>query len=115
MSQPQRIVLTYGGHLDGLWQDVFDAAKYGLFAFLIQPMLQLKVCVKVVFNCFLPAAGNQNNFGHACGNSLAYHVLDDRPVVNREQFFGNRLGCRQHACAQPGHWNHCFRDLLNHS
>ena len=83
-------------------RDGLDQRQGFFLAALLQRLLQLVADVEVVFHGGLAAAGDDDDFVAAGGNRLFHAVLNDGLVHQRHHLFGERLGGRQKASAQPG-------------
>ena len=61
----------------------------------------------------LVAAGDEDEMLDAGFARLVDHVLDDRPVDDRQHFLGHRLGGRQEPRAEPGDRKDCLANFLH--
>ena len=87
-----------------------------LVAALRERPVELELDVEVVLDHRLVAAGDENEVLDARGPRLVDHMLDDRPVDDRQHLFRHGLGCGKKARAQSGDGKHGFPDtfLLRH-
>jgi hypothetical protein len=74
----------------------------GGVALLLQGRLQLRGAVEEVLDGALVAAGDHQDLGQPGARGLLDDVLEGRPVDDRQQFLGHRLGGGQEAGAHPG-------------
>ena len=74
--------------------------------------LELELDVEVVLDDALVAAGDEDEVLDAGGARLVDHVLDDRPVDDRQHLLRHGLGGGQKAGAEAGDGEHGFADAF---
>ncbi len=80
-----------------------------LAAFL-QRAFELELTVEVVLDHRLIAAGDEDKMLDAGLARLVDHVLDQRPVHDRQHFLGHGFGGGQEACSKAGDREYGFAD-----
>ena len=68
------------------------------------------MAVEMVLDDALVAAGDEDEMLDPGGARLVHHVLDDRPVDDRQHLLGHGLGRRQEARAETGNGKNGLAD-----
>ena len=89
--------------------------ELGRLAALGEHLLELELAVEMVLDDALVAAGDEDEMLDAGLARLVDHMLDQRPVDDRQHLLRHRLGGGQEAGAKPGHGKHGLADASSHS
>src|SRR5690606_723702 len=76
-------------------------------------VVKLELDVEMILDHRLVAAGHEDEMLDPRLACLIDHILDDRPVDDREHFLGNRLRGWQEACAEAGNRKDGLSDFLH--
>ncbi len=108
VSQPTRCLLADGVDL-GESGGRADALQTGRVALTFQGGLQFDLPVKMVFYCLLGTTRDKKDVSQSGAGSFLHHILDSRPVNDRQHLLGKGLGRWQESGAQPRSRNHRLR------
>ncbi len=84
----------------GDWLQPLQAGKLVVLAALRKRIVELELDIEMVFDDRLVAAGHEDEMLDAGLARLIDHILNDRPVDDRQHFLGNGLGGREKPCAK---------------
>ncbi len=84
-----------------------------LLAALAQREFQLELAVEMVLDHALVAAGDEDEMLDAGLARLVHHVLDQRPVDDRQHFLRHGLGGGQEAGSKAGDGKYGFADAVH--
>ena len=90
-----------------------SAFELGALLTVAQRHLQLELAVEVVLDDGLVAPGHEDEMLDAGLPGLVDHMLDQRPVDDRQHFLGHGLGGGQEPGAEPGDREDGFADRFH--
>src|SRR5262245_19317879 len=104
MPQPQRQLLSREARRSRPRQVARQHLEVGAPLALRERVFELELAVEMVLDDSLVAAGDEDEMLDAGLARLVDHVLNQRPVDDRQHLLRHGLGGRQEPGAQPGDW-----------
>ena len=101
VSQAQRLLLTYVGHVDHVGNLAHDLEQVEL-AFFFEHSFQLVADVEMIFDRALAAPRDHDDLIASRRQRLFHAILDDGLIDQRQHLFRLRFGGRKETGAQSG-------------
>ncbi len=113
MAEPERHLLPGETGLARSGLQFLEVLQLLGLAALRQRFVELELQVEMVLDDALVAARDEDEVLDAGFPRLVDHILDHRPVDDREHFLRDRFGRRQEPCSKPRNGEDSFSDSLH--
>ena len=113
VAEAERRLLAGEARGAGTGKVVRQELEVGELAALLQGQLELELAIEMVLDDALVAAGDEDEMLDAGLARLVDHVLDQRPVDDRQHLLGHRLGGGQEPGAEAGDREDGFADRFH--
>src|SRR5579872_1236301 len=113
MAKPKRLLLTRETGRAGPRQVLIEIIEDLVLLPFEQCHFELELAVEMIFDDAFVAARDENEMLDSSLASFVHHMLNQRPVDDRQHLLRHGLGRRQEPGAEPGYGEDRFTDAFH--